>query len=97
PAAQHHRADVRLVEGEPQGRHSLRQAGKKFCCNGHPGLHAAVPTAVLFVQNLGIYAAPPRVVTVASSLTMRHVRLRRLAAPATRLDCPTLQVSISDS
>lgn len=53
PAAQHHRADVRLAEGEPQDWYSLRQAGKKFCRNGHAGLHAVVPTAVLFLQNLG--------------------------------------------
>lgn len=52
PAAQYHRADVRLAEGEPQDWHSLRQAGKKFCRHGHAGLHTAVPTAVLFVQNL---------------------------------------------
>ncbi len=52
PAAQHHRAHVRLAKGEPQDRHSLRQAGKKFCRDGHAGLHAAVFASVLFVQNL---------------------------------------------
>lgn len=53
PATKHHRADVWLAEGESQDRHTLRQAGKKFCRHGYTGLHAALPTAVLFVQNLG--------------------------------------------
>lgn len=51
--AQAHRADVRLAEGEPQSRYSLRQTGKKFCRHGHIGQYAAMPTSVLFVQNLG--------------------------------------------
>lgn len=49
---QHHRADIRLAEGEPQDWHALRQAGKRFCCDGLAGLRAAMSTLVLFVQNL---------------------------------------------
>ena len=49
--------DVRLAEGEPQDRYSLRQAGEKFFRNGHASLHTAVPTAVLFVQNLALPVA----------------------------------------
>lgn len=52
PATEHHREDVRLAEGEQEDWYPPRQAGKKFCRNGHTGLHAAVPTAVIFVQNL---------------------------------------------
>ena len=47
PAAKHHRADVRLAEGKPPDRYSLRQAGKKFCRHSHVGLHATMPTALL--------------------------------------------------
>lgn len=43
-----------MAEGESQGRYSLRQTGNKFFSHGHASLHAAEPTAVLFVQNLDV-------------------------------------------
>lgn len=49
---QHHRADVRLAEGEAQYRRSLRKLAKKFRCNGRAGLHAALLTPVCFVPSL---------------------------------------------
>lgn len=59
PATKHQRANVRLAERESQDLHSLRKAGKKFCRHGHTGMRTAVPTAVLFGQNLKARRSAP--------------------------------------
>lgn len=46
PTEEHHRANARLAEREPENQHPLRQASQKFC-HGHAGLHAMLPTAAL--------------------------------------------------